>query len=151
MVLLMAFEADLRLCRRHQNRVARCVAGVTVGARYVIHIVVIAVPAEAGIRLMTTQAGAVLNVNRGRRIRAEIDSRSRPFLAATNPAGMIARRSMTGFALQLAVAERAVRVGGHCVRTAEQSEGKIFLVAGVAGVGPLATVVGFRSASRRGG
>jgi len=147
----MAFEADLRLRRSHQDRVARCVAGVTVGARYFIHIVVIAMPAEAGVRRMTIQARAVLNLDRGRRIRAEIDSRGRPFLAATNTTRVIAGRPVARFALQLAVAERAVRVSRIGVRTAEQSEGRIFLVAGKAGVGALATVASLLTVSRADG
>jgi len=62
-LLLMALETNVRLRRRHQYGVARSMAGMAVGAREFVHVVLIAVPAEAGVRLVTTEAQAILYID----------------------------------------------------------------------------------------
>lgn len=55
---------------------------------------------------------------------------------------MIAARSVTGFALQLAVSEWGVGILRHCVLGAEDGQSGLVVVTLEAGVGTLAAVVG---------
>ena len=50
-LLLVAVEAHFRLCRCHQHRIRGGVTGMAIGAGNVIHVVVVAVPAEARHRM----------------------------------------------------------------------------------------------------
>ena len=88
-LLLVAFEAHVGLRRRHQNGIAGGVARMAIGARYVIHIVVVAVPAEACIGCMTIQAQAILHVDRRTGTGTEIRAWCRSLLAATNASRVI--------------------------------------------------------------
>ena len=102
-------------------------------------IVVAAVPAEARVALVTAQAGAVLGF--GRVTNAEGQERRRPLLAATHAAGMVTGRSVTGFALQLAVPERSVRIIRVGVRAEKQREHRLVVVTRKAAVSALAAVL----------
>lgn len=101
---------------------------MAVGARDVIHVVVVAVPAKAGVSLMTIQAEVVLYSDRRRNGRAEVGTGWRAFLATTYAAGVVARRTVAGLTLQLAVTEWTVRVRRHGMCAAEQCEGAVVFV-----------------------
>ena len=58
---------------------------------------------------------------------------------------------MTGFALQLAVSERPVRVGRIGMSALEQNEDRIILMAGEATISALPAVVGVLTGSGTGG
>jgi hypothetical protein len=91
---------------------------VAVDAGDTVVVVVVAMPAEAGVVCMTAEAGAVLGLDRI--VDAEGQERRRPFLAAAH--GMRPGRAVTGLALQLAVAERAVRIVRVGVGAAEHRQ-----------------------------
>ena len=59
-LLPMTFEAYVCLCRCHQHRVTCRMTRMAVRTRDVVHVVVITVPAEARVRLVTIQAQAIL-------------------------------------------------------------------------------------------
>ncbi len=146
-LLLVAIEANLRLRRRHQDGIGRSVTGMAIGAGDVIHIMIIAMPAEAGVTVVATDARTILVVYRRRRARSEIDRNWWALLAASNPASMIATGSMAGLALQLAVTERTIRIRWVGMRAAKQGEGGVFLVAGETGISSFAAVVGLLTVS----
>ncbi len=62
-LLLMTFEAYVWLCRCHQYRIACRMTRMAVRTRDIVHVVVITVPAEAGVRLVTTKAHAILYID----------------------------------------------------------------------------------------
>ena len=141
-LLLVAVETDLRLCRSHENRILRRMARMAIGAGNFVDVVVVAVPAKAGICCVTIHAESVLGVDRCRRVLAEDSAGSGAFLAAAHASGMIAGWSVAGFALQLAMTERSVRVGRVGVRPFEQNKDRIVLVTRQAGICSFATEVG---------
>lgn len=112
---------------------------------------VVAMPAKAGVSLVAVETQSVLHINRGFDVGTEVGARWWSFLTAPNATRVIARRSVASLALQLAVAERPVRVRRYGVCTAEQREGGVFLVAGKTGVGAFSAVVGFLTVSRADG
>jgi len=141
-LLLVAVETDLRLCRSHQNRILRRMARMAIGAGNFVDVVVVAVPAKARICCVTIHAESVLGVDRCRRVLAEDSAGSGAFLAAAYPPGMIPGWSVAGFALQLAVTERSVRVRRVGVRSFKQDKDRIVLVTREAGICAFATEVG---------
>ena len=62
-LLLVAVEANLRLCRRHQDGIGRGVTRMAIGTSDVIHIVIVAMPAEAGVTFVATKARTILVVD----------------------------------------------------------------------------------------
>ena len=88
-LLLVAFEAHFGLCRCHQHRIGRSVTRMAIGTRNVIHVVVVAMPAEARIRCMTIEAKAILHVDRRAAALAKNCAWRRPLLAATNASRVI--------------------------------------------------------------
>ena len=150
-LLLMAIEAHFGLRRCHQHGIAGGVARMAVGARDVVHVVVVAVPAKSGIGLMAIHAEVVLYVDRCAAALAKNCAWRRSLLAATNASRVITRGSVTGFTLQLAVTKRTVGVRRYGVCTAEQREDGVLLMAGETAIGPLAAVVSFLTASGAGG
>jgi len=150
-LLLMAIEAYFRLRCRRQDRVARGMTRVAVCTRNVIHVVVVAMPAKTRIGCMTIQAKAVLHIDGRAAALAKNCAWRRSLLAATNASRVITRRSVTGFALQLAVSERTVGIRRYRVRTAEECENRLLLMAGEAAISSFAAVVGFLTVSRTDG
>ena len=147
-LLLVAFETHFGLRGGRQHRVIRRMAGVAICARYLIDVVVVAVPAETRIRCMAIDALGILGVDRSRRVLPENSTRSGPFLTAANSACMVARGAMTGFALQLSVPKGSIRIGRVRVSPLEDRKDRIFLVAGEATVCALAAVLGILTVSR---
>jgi hypothetical protein len=113
---------------------------VAVHAGHLVDRVFTSVPAEADAAVVTTEALAVLLLDRGRT--AEVEERYRgPFLAAAHTASVIAAGSVAGLALQLAVAEGTARVRRHGVLGAEDSEHPLVFMTRQAGIGAFAAVV----------
>jgi hypothetical protein len=146
-LLLVAFEAHFGLCRCHQDRIGRSMTRMAVGAGDVIHIMIIAVPAKARIGCMTIQAKAILNIDRCAAALAKNRAWRRPLLAATNATRVITRGTVTGLALQLAVAEWTIGIRRYRVRTAEECENRLLLMAGETTIGSLTAVVGLLTVS----
>ncbi len=111
---LMAVEADIRLCRGMHHGISPRMDDVTVGAGDLIVIVGSAVPAETDVGIVAIEAVIVLYADLGILVRTEFDDR-RTFLAAPDSRRVCSTGPVTGFALQLAAAERATRIGGHCM------------------------------------
>jgi len=149
-LLLVTIETDFRLCCSHQNRILRRMARVAVGAGDFVDVVVVAVPAKARIRGVAIHAEAVPGVDRCGRALAENGARSGTLLAAANSPGVIAGRTVAGFALQLAVTEWPVRVCRIGVCTLEQNKDRIIFVTRQASVRALATEIRILAASRAG-
>ena len=139
-LLLVAVETDLGLRCRTQYRVAFDVTIVAVGAGDSVVVVSAAVPGETGIGQMAVDAVGVLLGNRRARVGAET-YHWRSFLAAPYAPRVITTRSVAGFALQLTVTERGVRIGGHCVLAAKYGEDRLIVMALKAGVRALLAVV----------
>jgi hypothetical protein len=150
-LLLVTIETNFSLRRGHQHRILSHVARVAISAGDFVKVMIVAVPTEASIRGVTIQAEAVLNIDRCRGAWAKHSIRCRALLATPYACGVIARRPVTSFALQLAVTKRSVRVSRICVCTFEQREDRFFLVTGQAGICAFATVAGILTVSRAGG
>ena len=65
-LLLMALKANFGLRRGHQDRITGRVAGMTVGTRNVVHVVIVAVPTKASVRIVAAEAGSILKLHRTR-------------------------------------------------------------------------------------
>jgi len=126
-------------------------ARVAIRARDFVDVMVVAVPAESRIRSMAIHTLTVLGVDWRRGVLAEYGARGGALFATPYPSGMIAGWSMAGFALQLAVSERPVRISRVCMCTLEQDKDRIIFVTRKASVRALATVVGFLTDSGAGG
>ncbi len=146
-LLLVAVETDFWLRRGRQHRVIRRMAGVTICARDLIDVVVVAVPAETCIGRVTVHAPGILGVDRRRRVLPENGTGSGAFLTAAHASGMIAGRPVTGLALQLAMAEGSIRIRWIRVSSLEHRKSRILFVAGEATVRALAAVLGFLTVS----
>lgn len=138
-LLLMAFETHLGLRRSRQHRIPFRMRGMAVRTRYGIFVVTAAVPGETGVVLMTPRAKTVLLRDRRHRPRTKLDHR-RTFLTASYTARMIATRAVAGFALQLAVAERRIRITRHAVLAAEHRKNHLVLMTSETGVRALAAI-----------
>jgi hypothetical protein len=146
----MAGEADIGLRRGLLDGIRCLMAVMAVGAADFVTGVCPRVPAEADIILVAVQAHAVLFFDWRCRIRTEPDYR-RSLLAAPNATGVCSAGTVTGFALQLAFAERSCRVRRYRVVGAEHGERHLVLVTGEAGIRALAAVFGFLALCRRHG
>lgn len=147
-LLLVAVETHFRLRRGGQHWIVCRMAGVAICARDLIDVVVVAVPAESCIGCMAIHALSILGVDRRRRVLPENGTGSGAFLAAAHSSGMVARGAMTGFALQLAMAEWSIRIRRVRVSPLEDRKDRIFLVTGEAAVCALAAELGFLTVSR---
>ena len=103
-------------------------ARMAIGASDFVDVVVVTVPAKARIRGVAIHAEAVLGVDWCGRVFSEDGARCGAFLAAAYSSGMIAGWAVAGFALQLAMTERPVRVCRIGVCTLEQNKDRVFLV-----------------------
>lgn len=126
-------------------------ARVAVRACDFVAVMVVAMPAEASIRCMAIQTEAVLIVYGRYGVGTKDGVGSRAFLTAPYACGVLSRRSMAGFALQLTVAEWPIWVVGVRMRAFEQGENQLFLMTGETAIGTLATVVGILTGSGAGG
>jgi len=82
-----------------------------------IGIVIIAMPAEAGVVSVAIDTKAVLRTDRCRGLGTEQRIGGGSFLAASDPAGMIAGGTVAGLALQLTMPERPIWIRRVCMRT----------------------------------
>jgi len=121
-LLPMTFEAYVCLCRCHQHRIACRMTRMAVRTRDIVHVVVITVPAEAGVRLVTIQAQAILYIDWCRGARAEYSPGRRALLPAPHPSRVIARWAVACLALQLPVTEWSVRISRVGMSAPEQRE-----------------------------
>jgi len=96
--------------------------GVAVRTRDIVYVVVITVPAEAGVRLVTFQAQAILYIDWCHRARAEYSPGRRALLPAPHPSRVVTGWAVAGLALQLPVTERSVRISRVGMSTPEQRE-----------------------------
>jgi hypothetical protein len=103
-LLLVAIEADFRLCCRAEYRVPLDVAAVTVRAGNRVHVMFAAVPGRTDIAQVAVHAVGILFRHRRAGVRAEQHYR-RPFLSTPHSSGMIAAGAVAGFTLQLPMAE----------------------------------------------
>ena len=117
-LLLVAIEANLDLRRCCQDRVIVSVHRVASGTGNGIAVVPARVPGKALVAAMARDAVAVL-IGNGRAAHARKRGYRWPLLSATHAPGMIATGTMTGFALQLPVAEGRIRVPRNRVRGLE--------------------------------
>ena len=108
-LLLVAIEADFRLCSGLQHLVHRRMAVMAVDAGYLVDRVAAGVPAGADTAVVAVEALPVLCLDRGCAGAAEKRDGG-PFLAPPHAPRMVAAGPVAGFALQLAVTERATRV-----------------------------------------
>lgn len=106
---LVASRTDLRLGFGLRDSVPACMTLMTIGAAHILETVRARMPADAHVSCMAVQAHSVLNLDRCIVTSIEIDQR-RSFLASAHTARMSAAWTMTGFALQLAMAKRATGV-----------------------------------------
>lgn len=106
---LMAVKTDFGLCRRMHDVIARGMTDVTVSTGNLVVVVRPAMPAKTDIGIVTIKAYAVLHADLGRRVRAEVDDR-RALLSPPDSFAMVSTRSVTSFALQLPVSERAAGI-----------------------------------------
>ena len=100
---------------------------------------------------MAIQAESILQVDRCSGVSAEYGIGRRALLATPYAFGMIPRRPVTSFALQLAVTEWSVRVSRICMWSLEQHEYRFFLVTREAGICALTAVAGILTISLAGG
>jgi len=142
---LMTCSADLDLSDRAQHGVLGYVQRVTAHTRHVTRRVRARCPLMGRVRLVTAQAIRVLLSNRRGRFGAEDDhARWR----ATARLHMRAAGTVTGLALQTAVAEGAARIVRTRMFGAEQPRDRGIVVASEAGVRALRTIR--RAGIRRG-
>ena len=127
-LLLVAIETHLRLCRGYEDRILSRMARVTVCASDLVDVMIVAVPAESCVRRMAIHAHTVLGIDRSRGVRSEHGTRKGALFAAPYPSCMIARWSVAGFTLQLAMTKRPVRIIRVRMCTLEHREDDIFLV-----------------------
>ena len=85
-------------------------AGVAICARYIVAVMLVAVPAEARVCCVAIQAETVLQVDRRSGAKTEYGIGRRALLTTPHTFGVISGWPMTGFALQLTVTKRSVRV-----------------------------------------
>jgi hypothetical protein len=123
---------------------------MAIRARDIVEVMIVAVPAKARVRRVAIHAETVLGVDRRRRVRSEDRAWRRPVLSTAYSPGMISRWAVAGFALQLAMTERSVRVCWIGVRTLEQNEDSVLLMAREAAIGALAAVFRVLTASGAG-
>jgi len=142
-LLLVAIEADIRLGRCRQNRIALDVQGMAIGASDCIVVVRTAVPGEAGIAEVALDAILVLVLYLSRRVRGECRNR-RTLLATPDAARVVTTRSVASLALQLPVSKRGVWILWDSMPGLEHREGRLVVVT-------LETRIGtFSAVTRRG-
>lgn len=112
---------------------------MTVGAGHLGRSVRPGMPARADPDLVASEALRVL-LHDGRGAAGSEPDHGGALPAAPNTRGVRASRTVTRFALQLAGAERAVRIARVTVRGSEYRVGPLVLVATQAGIGTAAAV-----------
>jgi hypothetical protein len=108
-------------------------AGMTVSTGDFVTAVRAGMPANADIVVVAISTHPVLHLERSIFMRAEIDDR-RAFLTAPYSRCVCSTGSMTGFALQLAVTERAGWISRNCMPGFEYCQGLGIIVTGEAGI-----------------
>jgi hypothetical protein len=98
-----------------------------------------AVPPETNITAVTIETHIVLHHDIRFFMRSKFNDR-RPLLTTSNSAGVFTARSVTGFALQLAVAERAAWITRYGVFGFEHGQDFSIVVAADTGIGALPAV-----------
>ena len=111
---LMAVVTDLGLRRGLHHGIAWRMANVAIGAGNFVVVMWPAVPAEADVGIVASKADVILDANLGFLVRAKFDN-GRSFLTAPYPRCVRSARAVAGLTLQLSVAKRATRIGGHAV------------------------------------
>jgi hypothetical protein len=112
---------------------------VTVGAGDFVDVVRTTVPAKSHIAVVAIQAHAILLADAGFVVRQKGHNFG-PFLSTANSGRMLSTRSMTGFALQLAMSERAARIRGYAMFSLEYGERRGIVVTAQTGIGTLAAI-----------